>query len=115
MYVSFVSPAYDPSSFSYHHASIKERVVAARYAGEAQACDVINLYTNIPKEDVWAYRHAVACVQSDAKGMQEAKRDEHEHGRCYIDIIMDGLSVEEQLAKMAVESVNETIYEAMVS
>lgn len=113
MYVSFVSPAYDPSSFSYHHASIKERVMAARYANEAQARGVIDLYTNIPQKDVWAYRHAVACVQSDAKGMQEAKQDVH--GRCYIDIIMDGLSVEEQLAKMAVESVNETICEAMVS
>lgn len=113
MFVSYASEAYDPTSLNCHHASIRERVQAARYIGEREARYVIDRYTNIPKSEGRIYDHAVAVVQSSARDMQEAKKDAT--GWCPYDIIWDGLSVPEQLAQVAVESVQEALFEAMVS
>lgn len=107
------SPAYDPTSSDYHHASIRERIEAARYISPHDAARVLLSYTDIPTNDAAIWRRALAAVRSSAKDMQEAKATDGDY--CPFDIIWNGLSVPEQLAQRAVDCVNELLFEAMAS
>lgn len=105
----FHSYASKPFQFSSHHATLRERIRAARYMSESEARKVVAEYTDIPQEDDCLFRHAVAVVVDGARNVKEAR----EGG--YLDLIWDGFSVEEVLAQRAVEAVNEVLAEAMAS
>lgn len=102
MYHAFTS-ATTPST---HEPTLKERVRAARYLGRDAAEAVVDDHTDIPFEDWGAYDHAVEAVRAYASDIQARE--------CYA-FVFDGLTVAEQLAILAVESVNEAISEAFAS
>lgn len=109
----FVSYATTPFPFSYHHATLRERVHAARYASEEEARRIVAEYTNVSEANGNLFRHAVAVVIESAKDIKEARCDSG--GECPYDYVWDGWSVEETLAQRAIDSLNETLFEAMVS
>lgn len=105
----FSSYASKPFPFSYHHATLRERVRAARYMSEAEATAVILGYTDIPQGDAPLFRQAVGIVTEDARDIKEATEGS------YLDLVWDGFTVEETLAQRVVETINEGLCEAMVS
>jgi hypothetical protein len=102
----FCSYATDTTSMSSHKATVKERVQAARYQSRDMAEHIIDNLTSIGRANPFLYDHAVACVQELAGDYQRGV------GFGYV---RDGMTVAEQLAALAVESLNETLCEAMVS
>lgn len=102
----FTSYASVTPSLSAHEATVKERVHAARYQDRSEAERVIDGYTNIRRTDPFVYEHAVGCVQEYARDYQQGI------GFTYV---WDGFTIAEQLAQLAVESMNEIVVEAMMS
>ena len=111
----FHAYASNPFSFSRHHATMRERIHATSHMSELGAARVVRENTDIdPKADSMLFRKAVRLVMEAARGIKEGRRDPG-CDALSDDFVYDGYTVAETVASLAVEQINETMCEALVS
>lgn len=93
-------------AFEIHAPTLQERVGAGRYMIREIAESLVEANTDIPRDNPYVFDAAVEAVIGNARGVHEGAP------RMFI---RNGVTVGEQLAIFAVESINEYIAEAMVS
>ena len=111
----FHAYASEPFSFSRHHATTRERVHAASGMSEPGAARIVRENTDIdPRVAPAIFREAVRLVMGFARGIKEGRRDLG-CDALSDDFVYDGYTVAETVASLAVEQINETMCEALVS
>ena len=104
-----------PFSFGFHHATMRERVEAARYTNRRGATQLVLEHIDVaPDADARLVRDAADIVARLARGIKEGRRNDR-HDSLSEDFVYDGFTVAETLASMAVDHINEVMVEAMCS
>lgn len=97
----------------WHHATMRERVIASRYTNHDGAIRLLLEHTDLPRYGCLIEKAALV-VMGEALGIKEGRRDS-EFESLSEDILFTGETVEMHLAMTAVDCINEQLFEAIVS